>query len=1098
MRADRARPAILLAIALLAGLIVLVAGCQNKGSIHPFEPTPLPGAFLQSFSVYPTTLGLGDREAEMTAYVVDAEGEPVEGAVIRFTTDLGTVSDSAVSDSLGVAKAIFRSGSTKGTAKVVASIGSVQFEASILIGANELIVGQTTALADGRTVIPVSASVYRPDGSSAQRVFITFSATAGTIPATALSDSSGWVSVELTAPASEADIQAEITASVEGSEIDPTGAFGIPPDEQQVVGVALIQFRGITLALSSEKSELVASGSDSTDVYCLVSETVSKVPVPGLEVYFGTDLGSIKSPITTDGSGVAVSRLFSDIFPGTAAVGASVETLTDSTKIEFTPLSLEPLKATPREILTGGDQALLTTRLLNQSNNPVEGMTIHFETDLGVIPGEAITDTMGQVAVHLASGDSTGTAFVSARFGSLLVSTEVSFRDPVIEPIRLTDIWWEGQPLSDGESGTWVSTRLLNEGNNPVIGSVVEFATDLGVIAEVDTTDSSGVASAWLTAILSPDTILANVTASHGSLSVSATIPFVPPASRTPVAMMLKPAVNDIQVAGASGLESVVLSAVAFDASGDTVFAGSDVTFRIVDGPGGGEFLVWPDSGSGSEITVPIVNGAARISLNAGTVSGIVALEAETGDHVTATAAVTITAGPPMYATVGFDSVVSTASGGGLYAWKVGILVTDVYSNPVSEGTPVFVTLHADSCGSVDAPDGLSISGSAYTGNVPSCQALLPEPGIAYVCIISPYINFEEFPSFAIEARSGSNDLLGCLEIRHGATTSEPATVELIAVEDTSLSVQGVGGNETSLLEWEVRDAQGFPLGSSNAVDVDFSIVASPGGGVTLSPMSSRTNNVGRVYTTVSSGTVAGVVRIRASAGDVQSSAASVAIHGGPPDADHFSIAPASMNVAGLLHLGIENRITAYVYDQYANPVPEGTAIYFTTDFGGILGSALTGFNGQGHVDLYSALPLPDCGGGGLVTVTARTIDGANQTIETQTSVLFTGSTVITSDVNSFAVPDSGFQDIFFTVSDQCGNPLVHSSKIDITSSGGILVGAVSTLLPDTRDVAWTRFWVRLSDDQPGDVDPPMGHSIEVEVSSSNGSGNFILFGTID
>jgi hypothetical protein len=307
-----------------------------------------------------------------------------------------------------------------------------------------------------------------------------------------------------------------------------------------------------------------------------------------------------------------------------------------------------------------------------------------------------------------------------------------------------------------------------------------------------------------------------------------------------------------------------------------------------------------------------------------------------------------------------------------------------------------------------------------------------------------------------------------------------------------------VGGDETSLLEWEVRDAQGFPLGSSNAVDVQFDVIASPGGGVTLTPSTAHTNNVGRVYTTLQSGTAAGVVKVRARTGDIESSVASIAIHGGPPDPSHFSIAPASVNVAGLIHLGIEDRITAYVYDQYANPVPEGTAIYFTTNFGGILGSAQTGFNGQAHVDLYSAMPLPDCGDGGLVTVTARTIDGSNQTIEAQTTVLFTGNTVITSNLQSFAVPDSGFQDIFFTVSDQCGNPLVHSSKVDITSSGGILVGAVSTLIPDTRSLGWTQFWVRLSDDQPGDPDPPTGHSVEVEVTSTNGSGNFVLFGTID
>ena len=71
MRAQTMKPALILTVALLGGLVLLIGGCQNKGSIHPFEPTPLPNAFLHSFSVFPTTLGLGGKEAEMTAYVVE-------------------------------------------------------------------------------------------------------------------------------------------------------------------------------------------------------------------------------------------------------------------------------------------------------------------------------------------------------------------------------------------------------------------------------------------------------------------------------------------------------------------------------------------------------------------------------------------------------------------------------------------------------------------------------------------------------------------------------------------------------------------------------------------------------------------------------------------------------------------------------------------------------------------------------------------------------------------------------------------------------------------------------------------------------------------
>ncbi len=1101
MRAKRINRLALMTLALVGGLGLFAAGCQDEGSINPFEPTALPNAFLQSFSVFPTTLGLGGRTATMTAYVVDAEGNPVEGVDVAFITDIGTVDESAVSDGSGIASATFTSGSQKGTATVIASIGSVQFQASILIGANELTLERSTALADGRTEILVGASVFRPDGSAAQRAFVTFSSTAGTIQASALTDSSGYVGVKLTAPASESDIQAEVVCSVEGSEIDPTGAFGVPPDEEQTVGIGIIAFRGITLSVSTKKSQIVASGSDSTEVLCSVTETVSKIPVTNMDVSFATDLGAISSPERTSGSGIATAKIWSDIYPGTVNIVASIETLKDSTTMQFTPLTLTPLKATPRSILRSGDKSVISTKLLNQNNNPVEGMTVTFSTDMGVIPGEGITDSLGVVDVELTSGDSVGTATVFARFGSLETSTVVQFTNPVVEPIRLENLWWEPLPIADGVSGTYVKTRMLNSTNNPVVGRVVEFATDLGVIAESDTTDSLGIVKAWLYGIEDLDTVFAHVTASHGSLTVEADVPFYPPGSQTPVAMTLTSARNDVQVSGSSGLESVVLTATAFDASGDTVLSGSDVTFRIISSPGGGEFLVWPDSGQGSEVTVPIKNNSARVTLNAGTISGIVALQAETQGNVIAYAEVGITAGPPAYATVAIDSIVSVVSGGGVFAWKVACLVTDKYSNPVINGTPVFLTLHEDTCGTGNAPSGLSISGNVTTFNVPSCQALQPEPGIAYACIIGPHRLFSEFPSFGIEARSGSNNKLGCLNIDHGSANNEPAAIALRSVSDSVLSVKGVGGDEASVLQFEVTDARGYPLSSANAVDVDFEIVAQPGG-VIVEPMTVRTNVAGLVNVTVRSGTSAGVVKLRASTGAIESSVASITITGGPPDAAHFSVATSPVNIPGLLLLGQEATLTAFVFDKFSNPVPVGTAVYFTTNFGGILGSGQTGPTGQAQVTLFSADPLPTCGDGGLVTVTASTIGEDNSTIQTSTDVLFSGSTMISANPSTFAIGPGGFQDIIVTVSDQCGNPLVAGTTIDISTSGGSLVGNVSYTMPDTRSSSFTQFWVRLSDDEAAEPDsnapPPENHSIEVEVVSPNGNASQVIFGTID
>ena len=98
----------------------------------------------------------------------------------------------------------------------------------------------------------------------------------------------------------------------------------------------------------------------------------------------------------------------------------------------------------------------------------------------------------------------------------------------------------------------------------------------------------------------------------------------------------------------------------------------------------------------------------------------------------------------------------------------------------------------------------------------------------------------------------------------------------------------------------------------------------------------------------------------------------------------------------------------------------------------------------------------------------------------------------------SFAVENGGYTDLLFTVDDPCGNPLVMGTNIMISSSAGSLVGNINVDLPDTKSQGYTTFWVRLSDDDAEDTDPPEGCSINVEVTSRNGNAALVVFGTID
>ena len=88
----------------LALALLTVAGvyCQKKGV---FEDTLKPEAgfaTIYEVSATSTSVAVGDS-VEVRAKVTDLQGNPLEGKEVLFSTDLGTISPSAETDSEGVA-----------------------------------------------------------------------------------------------------------------------------------------------------------------------------------------------------------------------------------------------------------------------------------------------------------------------------------------------------------------------------------------------------------------------------------------------------------------------------------------------------------------------------------------------------------------------------------------------------------------------------------------------------------------------------------------------------------------------------------------------------------------------------------------------------------------------------------------------------------------------------------------------------------------------------------------------------------------------------------------------------------------------------------
>jgi len=336
-----------------------------------------------------------------------------------------------------------------------------------------------------------------------------------------------------------------------------------------------------------------------------------------------------------------------------------------------------------------------------------------------------------------------------------------------------------------------------------------------------------------------------------------------------------------------------------------------------------------------------------------------------------------------------------------------------------------------------------------------------------------------------------------------GGEPEGAAAIVLTGSSNQAINIAETGDVVSAAFTFQVQDSAGRPLDLERAVDVEFNILSGPGGGETVIPEVARTNAQGNVTTSIFSGNAAGPVKLQAIVErpevglTIRSNPVLLAIHGGFPDANHFSLAPDKFNFEGFTINGNRNPITVILGDQFSNPVKPGTVVSFNTTGGIIQGSGETDNDGQIVVDLISGEPRPTdniAGSGGrpgYSTVTARTVNADDNVIQKSINIVFSTSAAnISATPLTFDLAPNGGASFDYEVTDLNGNPMAAGTTIAVEAGQGIEVTGDADftlgnhLFPGPGATQFS-FSIRDTDEESND---PADLTIRIVVTSPSGN----------
>jgi subtilisin family serine protease len=981
----------------------------------------------------PSTLLVGSLST-LTITVTDQLGYPVvNGTVVSFTTNLGSVSPVTRVTTNGVATATLSS-TVAGLATVTATVGlsSTTEQVTFTPGppANLSLIAVPSTLPVGN-LSALTATVTDQFGNPvAGSVVVSFTTSFG-----ALSNSS--------ATTTNGVATATLSSTLPGTAV-VTATFG---SLSAAKPVTFTPGPPANLALVAAPSTLQVGHLSA--LTATVTDQFGNPVLNGTVVSFTTNLGSA-SPVTrVTTNGVATATLSSTI-AGLATVTATVGSLNATRPVTFTPgppanLALVAAPST----LPVGNLSALTATVTDQFGNPVAiSVVVSFTTNLGSASPVTRVTTNG-VATATISSTVAGLATVTATVGSLNATAPVTFTPGPPANLALVAA---PSTLQVGNLSALTATVTDQFGNLVADGTLVSFSTNLGGAAPTAAATTNGVATATLSSTIAG---LATVTATVGSLNATRPVTFTP---GPPANLALVAAPSTLPVGNLSALTATVT-----DQFGNPVAGSVVVSFTT-------------SFGALSNSSATTTNGVATATLSS-TLPGTAVVTATFGS-LSAAKPVTFTPGPP--ANLALVAAPSTLQVGHLSALTA--TVTDQFGNPVLNGTVVSFTTNLGSAspvtrvttnGVATATLSSTIAGLAtVTATVGSLNAtrpvtFTPSPSanlalvaapstlqVGHLSALTATVTDQFGNPVAISVVVSFTTNLGSASPITRVTTNGVATATLSSTVTGLATVTATVGslNATAPVTFTpgppanlalVAAPSTLQVGHLSALTAtvtdQFGNLVADGTLVSFStnlggavPTAAATTN--GVATATLSSTVAGLATVTATVGSLNATAP-VTFTPGPPANLSLVAAPSTLQVGHL------SALTATVTDQFGNLVADGTLVSFSTNLGGAAPTAAATTNGVATATLSSTVT-------GLATVTA-TVGSLSAT------ALVTFTPGAPANLALVAAPSTlqvgNLSVLTATVTDQFGNLVASGVVVSFTTNLG---GAAPTAAATTNGVA--------------------------------------------